>query len=74
MKELHAQRTGIPDSMNLMQIEKQDTRQKREFLRPSLEAKKPEIALPMIQPISALDDVMPCIASVYSKSAPMKKA
>ena len=28
----------------------------------------------MIQPISALDDVMPCIASVYSKSAPIKKA
>ena len=33
------------------------------FLRPSPEAKKPERAEPMIQPISADDEVKPCMNS-----------
>ena len=45
-----------------------------ERLRPRRVANKPEMALPRIQPIKALEDVMPCRASVYSKSAPIKNA
>ena len=35
-----------------------------ERLRPNHEAKMPDNALPMMQPISALDEVMPCRKSV----------
>lgn len=38
---------------------------KRDLLRPRVDAKKPDKALPRIQPINALDEVMPCIVSVY---------
>ena len=44
-------------------------------LRPKRLAKSPDSALPAMQPMSALDDVKPCMKSVYSKSeAPLKKA
>ena len=46
-----------------------------DFRRPNPEAHKPEIAAPMTQPINALEDVIPCMKSVYTKSeAPMKNA
>jgi len=45
----------------------------RDFFLPILEAHIPEIAAPITHPINALDDVIPCMKSVYSKSsAPMK--
>ena len=44
-------------------------------LRPSRDAKMPLTADPMMQPMRALAQVKPCIASVYWKSsAPMKNA
>ena len=48
---------------------------KSERLRPKRVAIIPEMALPIMQPISALDDVNPCQKPVYTKSlAPRKKA
>ena len=45
----------------------------KERLRPNLLANRPERAEPMIHPISALDDVKPCMKSVYSKSVALLK-
>ena len=46
-----------------------------ERLRPQRVASTPEMAEPMMQPMSALELVKPCQKSVYVKSsAPMKKA
>ena len=54
---------------------KQTPAKMSERLRPSLLAKRPESELPIIHPISALEEVNPCITSVYSKSpAPLKNA
>ena len=47
----------------------------KDLFRPKRVARIPERALPMIQPISALLLVNPCMASVYWKSpALLKKA
>ena len=44
-----------------------------ERLRPRFDAMRPEMAEPMIQPMSADEEVKPCMKSLYTKSlAPMK--
>ena len=59
--------TGVPAGLLRANIS--------ERLRPIRLANRPDMALPMMQPIRALDEVKPCMKSVYSKSeAPLKKA